>query len=55
MPVLRLPHAGKAVAQSKTGCVHPPSNCPWTRPATHLERGVDTAIPTKCRMNDDEY
>jgi len=22
-----------------------PSNCPWTRPATPLERGVDTASP----------
>jgi hypothetical protein len=35
VPVPRPPHAGKAVAQSNTGCVHPPSNCPWTRPATH--------------------
>jgi hypothetical protein len=47
LPYARVAPAtrGEAVAQSKTG-VHPPSNCPWTRPATHLERGVDTASPT---------
>ncbi len=41
MPVVRSPHAGKAVAQSKHRFCTSPSNCPWTRPATPLERGVD--------------
>jgi hypothetical protein len=32
MPVLRLPHAGKAVTWSKTGCVHPPQTAPGLGP-----------------------
>jgi len=40
--------ARKTRRPAKSGCVHPPSNCPWTRPATHLERYVDTT----CRFVD---
>src|ERR1019366_8009980 len=44
---------GRRWRRANTGCVHPPSNFPWTRPATPLERSVDTAIPTKCRISDE--
>jgi len=37
VPVMRPPHAGKARDAEHTQVVlHPPSNCPWTRPASVL-------------------
>jgi hypothetical protein len=49
------PRAGEnCVGAEKIQVVYiPPSNCPWTRPATHRGRGVDTTLPLKCRMNDE--
>jgi hypothetical protein len=40
VPVVPCPHAGKALAQRQTQVVlHPPSNCPWIRPATRPGTG----------------
>ncbi len=43
MPMPAPATAGKAAVWSKHSSVNPPSNYPWTRPATHLGRRVDTA------------
>ncbi len=37
VPVLRRPHAGRRWRKADTGCATSPSNCPWTRPAMHLD------------------
>jgi hypothetical protein len=49
MPVLPLATRGEAPAYGITGFVLTPSNCPWTRPATLPDGGVDTALPHKRR------
>ena len=45
MPVLRPPHAGKAVAQCNTGCVHPPQTAPGLGPPrTRTGRGYSYSL-----------
>jgi hypothetical protein len=53
VPVARPPHAGKAVAQSKHRLCTSPSNCPWTRPATHLDGAWIQLFLLERRMNDE--
>jgi hypothetical protein len=49
------PHAGKRVTRCNTGLCTSPLNRPWTRPATHPTRGVDTTLTKTEAERNDEY
>jgi hypothetical protein len=54
VPVAHPPCAGKRWRRATIGCVHPPSNCPWTRPATHSNGAWIQMFLLECRMNDED-